>query len=403
MSFIQHAGTGLSVAILIGGLVLPYVGGYPLAYSLIIASLLLSVSLLPARIAPVLEPTGWTLAAALALLAVAFAVNDDLPFAANFAMFAIFAPLATALSRGAGPDNAGHVARLALLGSALATAIAASQVFVLGYGRAAGFGSDPIWSAQIAVILGFLALVGLPQATGMWRLLFRLGPVLGMSTALLAGSRGPLLAAPAMLAMALLFTRRWTATLPIIVATGALAVVLVGAIYPDALMRLATLATIGGELAAGTEVTEVSSGQRLALYQSGISAFLAQPVFGHGWEGKIAAIVPYLEDGGAMLAEGHHHLHSDILDLAVSGGVFGLVAYALAIVAPVAGALASPRDSQYRSRLLGTALLATGYLVCGLTYLMFGYEFHTTLYVCLAAILIGYCRDAPMSAPKAPA
>jgi hypothetical protein len=33
--------------------------------------------------------------------------------------------------------------------------------------------------------------------------------------------------------------------------------------------------------------------------------------------------------------------------------------------------------------------------VFGLTYLTFGYEFHTTLYVCLAAILLGYCRDRP--------
>lgn len=400
MTAIALIGRGLTAAIIVGALVLPYPGGYPLAYLLIVASLLLCLWLLPARVAPALEPAGWLFVAALALIAIAFVANDDLALAANFAMFAVFAPLVTALSRNAGPDNAMHVARLALLGAAVAMGIAGWEVFGLGQGRAAGFGSDPIWSAQIAVVLGFLALIGLPRAAGIWRLLFWLGPLFGTITALLAGSRGALLAVPIVLAAALLLTRRWLAALPIAAAIGVLAVAVIGAIYPASLTRLASFAVIGGELASGGAVTEISSGQRLAFYQSAISAFLAQPLFGYGWEGKIAAIVPYLEDGGAMLAEGHHHLHSDILDFGVSGGLFGLLAYALVIAAPMAGALASERDSQYRSRLLGTTVLSVGYFVFGLTYLTFGYEFHTTLYVCLAAILLGFCRDAPLAVTK---
>ena len=47
--------------------------------------------------------------------------------------------------------------------------------------------------------------------------------------------------------------------------------------------------------------------------------------------------------------------------------------YLLAIAAPVVGALRSVRDSLYRRRLLGAALLSAGYFFCGLTYLMFGY------------------------------
>jgi hypothetical protein len=34
-----------------------------------------------------------------------------------------------------------------------------------------------------------------------------------------------------------------------------------------------------------------------------------------------------------------------------------------------------------------------GYAIFGISYLTFGYEYHTTLYVCLAAILVGFCRD----------
>jgi hypothetical protein len=38
-------------------------------------------------------------------------------------------------------------------------------------------------------------------------------------------------------------------------------------------------------------------------------------------------------------------------------------------------------------------MLSVGYFFFGLTYLLFGYEYHTTLYVILAAAIIGYCRD----------
>ena len=54
------------------------------------------------------------------------------------------------------------------------------------------------------------------------------------------------------------------------------------------------------------------------------------------------------------------------------------------------------------ARLMGIILLAVGYLCCGLSYLMFGFEFHTTLYVAAAAFLVSYCRDAPPE-PLAPA
>ena len=73
----------------------------------------------------------------------------------------------------------------------------------------------------------------------------------------------------------------------------------------------------------------------------------------------------------------------------------GLAAYGLILLAPLLGALRSVRDSQYSARITGAVILSVGYFACGLTYLMFGYEFHTTLYVCLVAIVLGFCRDAP--------
>jgi O-antigen ligase len=91
--------------------------------------------------------------------------------------------------------------------------------------------------------------------------------------------------------------------------------------------------------------------------------------------------------------KGNKHLHADILDIGVSGGLVGLLAYGLILLAPLLGAIRSMRDSQYAARLTGAIVLSVGYFSCGLSYIMFGYEFHTTLYVCLTAIVLGFCRD----------
>jgi O-antigen ligase len=116
-------------------------------------------------------------------------------------------------------------------------------------------------------------------------------------------------------------------------------------------------------------------------------------VFGHGWEHLVTAIAPYLPDGLASFQSIHHHLHSDGLDFAVVGGLLGLVSYGLILLAPLIGVLGSVRDHQYRFRFIASLGLGVGYAIFGMTYLTFGYEYHTTLYVCLAAILVGFCRD----------
>ena len=89
------------------------------------------------------------------------------------------------------------------------------------------------------------------------------------------------------------------------------------------------------------------------------------------------------------------HLHSDILNLGVSAGIVGLLAYVLVLLAPVVSAATSPRDMQFRGRLFLAISLSAGFLCCGAVNLLFGFEFMTTLYVVFAAIFIGYCRDQP--------
>jgi O-antigen ligase len=188
-------------------------------------------------------------------------------------------------------------------------------------------------------------------------------------------------------------TRRWWLVLPLAAVGAAAAFGLVALLWPTGFERIVSLAAMAGDLIATGRIAEVSGGERQMMYQAGIAAILDAPLFGYGWGQRLTAIAPYLPQGLDSFAQVHHHLHSDSLDFGVSAGALGLLAYILTLAAPVIGAWASPRDRQFRFRLLGCIGLSLAYLIFGLSYLTFGYEYHTTLYVCLTAILLGYCRE----------
>ena len=226
---------------------------------------------------------------------------------------------------------------------------------------------------------------------------------MAIGVCLLSGSRGPLLASLALLAVVAAFSSRrwWVVPMASVIGLAAAWAVL-NHFWPAELQRVYSLGDISQALSSGSAIGEVSAGTRQAFYSASWEAFQHSPWIGYGWANKMQAIVPYLPGDGAALVAPHRHLHSDLLDFAVSGGVVGLIVYGLLLAAPIIGAYRSVRDGQRRARLLGVILLAVCYFACGLTYLMFGYEFHTTLFVCLAAILLGYCRDAPSAGASDP-
>jgi O-antigen ligase len=399
----------LAIVFLGLSLTTPYVLGAVGAYLQIICAFLMLgiVALQRDGLALKGDPAFKLLLLAFALLALAFTVTarqpGDAALSVNFAMLLLFGPMSRYLARFAAPANLRRVASLALAGSVIAFGVALYQVFVLQSSRADGWGTDPIWSAQAALVLGFLAGLGAGFGTSKWRMLYLLGPVLGICVCLLSGSRGTLLAIPVLLVVVLMFSTRWWW----LILGGAVVIVAavwlgLGALWPAGFVRINTTATLLQDIITGHTIAEVSGGTRQAFYHASYGAFLHSPWIGYGWAAKMQAIVPYLAGDGAGLVAPHLHLHSDLLDFGVSGGLVGLIAYGLILVAPIVAALRGPRDGQFRLRLAGTAILAAGYLVCGLTYLMFGYEFHSTLYVCLAAILIGYCRDKPPATADRP-
>jgi O-antigen ligase len=80
------------------------------------------------------------------------------------------------------------------------------------------------------------------------------------------------------------------------------------------------------------------------------------------------------------------HLHNDLADFAVIGGLLGLICYGLLLAAPFAGGLATRGRHRHAALYLGV-LASLGYLSMGLTNAMFGILTQTVVYGVLLALI----------------
>lgn len=396
---------------LVVALVFYFGAGYGGAYLVIFLLLLAIVWCLGWRL-PIWSlrqnPASQMFLLAYALIVIAFVCSarkpSDIVAVGNFVILAAFVPINAMFGRLAAPRNAEYVAALALAGSILALGLAVYQVMVLGMPRATG-GAGPIWGAEAVLIVGFLALIGWFAPTSFLpRPVYLLGPICAGLTAVLTGSRGPMLAIPViMVALFATSTRRFQLALLLAAAAAIAAGVGIYLFWPSATSRVDSMFANIRDLARTGSLNDTSGSiaARTIFWNIGIEAFLHSPVVGYGWAHFLEAAYTYLPDHGQAFDAGkwglkfNKHLHSDILDLGVSAGILGLFAYGMIIAAPLVGAFRSVRDSQFKSRTVGAIILSVGYFTCGLTYLMFGFEYHTTLFVVLSATIVGLCRDTP--------
>lgn len=404
---VRHLGGALRYVILAMVLVVPSFLGAGMAYFVMVVSLAFLVACAirkPTRLRPEGAGTLFLLAYGLYFVAtcVVAIANDrlgELAFALNLIALALFVPLHSLMAGGARPGNALLLANLALVGSIFCLVLASLEVGLLEVERAGVSTGDVIRFGATALILGFLALIGLRETRSAWRWLYLLGPAAGLLTVVLSGSRGPLVAVPFMAAAAalLLMPSRRHAVIAILGAIAAFAALLLSA-ETLGLERLGSLLEIGREILQGERPADAATGIRMSIYRAGIAAFLESPWIGYGWSQITIAPQPWFDDPVPLKA--YSHLHNDLLNFLVAIGVTGAVCYGLTIAAPLAGAAAGPNDGQRRARLYGVTVLCLAYFIGGQSSLMFGFEYQTVLYVAIAAILLGFCRDgAPDRSP----
>jgi O-antigen ligase len=329
------------------------------------------------------------LACALLVVALLFTAQSVLHVLAIF----VLAPLIFAGSLAAFWSRLGSrltptlIGFLALLGTAGAMLVVVFDVFVRGQDRGGWLVNNPIHLADLAVTLGFVALVGV-FGSHRWRLLFLLGPLFAVVTAFLTGSRGPILAiAPlAMMAAAtiafLLLPRRYV--VPVLIGTvcamAAIVALLVASGFSARLMSIFDLPSL---IASGGGA-DGSIGERLYMYQSAWNALWASPWYGFGFIDYTYSAAQYAPPGPQWPPS--QHLHSDLADFAVIGGGLGLLTYLLFLAAPLVQA--SKARGKWRQPILYLGVtLPCGYFAMGLTNAMIGILTQTTVYAVVLALI----------------
>ncbi|HTM79251.1 MAG TPA: O-antigen ligase family protein [Devosia sp.] len=356
---------------------------------------------------PVLrQPAVWLPLAAGVVLALAFAVTarSALDVAAVFYFTPVFAvaPLVLLLDRI--PTRGWLECSAALLGVIAAAVVASYDAFILDVARAGESVANPIHFADITLMLGFVAVTGAILAPPRWRWVYLLGPLIAGYCVYLSGSRGPMLALLLLIAGALgyraivNFSRgeSWIRAALITIVYCALAVLGRELGWLDRFGRASTMAVelqavagMGVDASLGADSSTVV---RLDMYRTALAAFLDSPLFGHGLVDFIAKTARYAPEGVNFPI--FEHLHNDIADFAVIGGVMGLLAYGMLLLAPIVQAVRAPPGRQ-RSGVLLLALSASGgYFAMGLTNAMFGLLTHTILYAVMLALVTHLSRPA---------
>jgi O-antigen ligase len=329
----------------------------------------------PGAIAQVRRPIVWMPLAGLGLVGVAYGVSAGMEGLGGLVYFApLFAvwPLVTLLRECERAQMALFTGILALCGASGAAIMAIFEVQATGTTRAGEMVANPIHFADVALLVGFSALVGLTAVKSPWRLVFLLSPAMALIAVLLSGTRGAVVAFVAMLAIAVisgavlrLYSRRALLVLGGCLIAAVAGFFMLGGAQTSGVQRV--LADIAATLSSGAP-TDGATALRLQMYLGGVRAFLEAPITGHG-PLTFTAVADSLADtsfGGAP------HLHSDIVDMAASAGALGIVAYLLFLLAPIAEVVRAPKTPDRPATIVLVATLTVGFFVMGLTNAMFG-------------------------------
>lgn len=291
------------------------------------------------------------------------------------------------------------VGMLCLSGAIASLIVGLNDLVFVEAVRAAG-DNNAIHYGGIAVLTGFMSLVGLFGTKSAWRFIFLAGPVMGFTSALFSGSRGPALAA-LLLGLACapwLLVWFWKDRV-FKLAIGAGILVFVCAFWLSDQLYFFRALSFFQEISSlwdGDALLNPATDQRFIIYKGALEAFTEAPFFGHGIGRMMSAASAHFPPEFTGLGT-FDHLHSDIADFAVLGGVFGLVAYFAFLAAPLLAVIGMPKSDMQRAAFLGGIIITVGYFALGLTNAMFGILPQTTLYAVLLSMVIVMSR--PVNTP----
>lgn len=322
----------------------------------------------------------------------------------NLIILAVFVPVAASVGLAAllhvepRLNSSFLLGCLCLAGSLGAFFVAVNDIFILNLPRAGG-GNNPIHFADLTVTIGFLSIIGIFGIRSPWRFIFFVGPILASASAMLSGTRGVVMTIIVLSVILTLTFSIWQRSIrPVLVVSAVLLVIIVSAIAvkPQVIARaqdgwqqsIVTAHHLLFDKDTGEKPDGVdnSTDYRISMMRSAWSAFLDSPIFGHGAGQIIPATRPYYPERNSGIGA---HLHSDIADFMVAGGIVGLLSYLALLAAPFATIWMAQNTAQQRMLFVGAVVLSGTYFCNGLTNAVFGLLPQSTLFgMALASLVV---------------
>lgn len=367
----------IRATLLVSGLVFPGIAAYTAVYVTLGIMLAMAAKVRRPHLA---SPVMLAVFAAFGAIVLSILLNGG--SAGNWTTLAMVLPFIAVPMTGAGLVSVTprQFATFCLLGALAALVVGLVDIFALDLRRAGGE-NNPIHYASLAGMLGMVSLIGAVGHKDRLRYVFLLGPAAAFATALLSGSRGPLLA------------------------DGITFFIAIGAVWSDRRLLLALLVfplaglaaiIVSGEgerallLFSGifSETTMRSDSNRLMMYQAAAHMFTTSPLWGHGFEN-------FMEIAGTLYPPiaRYDNLHSDISNLVAVGGILGAIGYVGLVGAPLF-ALLNPLARQNRTLVTLALMVSVGNGVLGLTNAIIGLLPQMTLMVLMTGYVLALERGA---------
>ena len=334
-------------------------------------------------------PHIWLLVGSFLLLAMAAAAfggaTTESLVAFDFVPFLLAIPICGVFRRALISRPEMKLPLLSLAGTAIGLCVVLGELIFLHTPRPGGWLYNPIYFADLAVTLGFIAAAGLMDSSWRWWPVFAAGPVLGVATGILSGTRSSLfIAAADLIAFVVLALLRRRAGRPGLVALLAVAMVLAGMLLVApriGMGRVLDLGQIADLPTAGDTVADAPFGYRLEQSSAALRAFADAPIFGHGWRHQMASALQYMPAEARQTAVGWEYIHNEFLNLVVGMGVFGGIAWLLLAAYPPVALLWARRRGNLSPATSYMVLVAwLGILLGGLTDVLFRQELTKSFY-----------------------
>lgn len=274
--------------------------------------------------------------------------------------------------------------------SALLVFMVAFYQFLSGTGRPGG-AVNPLVFAVLSLLLGFFSIIRLPLESVPQKILSVASFSSGCMASVISQSRSAWILSIFLLAY-VLFAWHRTGYLTKHVALGIttlfLALVLISSQAPSVQQRIHSALSEHHAYHMNGEWNN-STGRRIIMWKSGLSAARKKPVFGWGTDQTQAAAASELEPPAMKQAVlGYNHLHNEYITSLVAKGLPGLLSLLLLLFVPLTIFLRNSGDTE---RLVYNgigSLLCIGYALSGLSNQAFGDDTLNIFFVLFLAITL---------------